>query len=178
MMKPRPEHVWQRFYAGLLTAQQASIPSPAHEPGRRRVGRAKQLIDAAFAEELDLDRLAADAYLSRFHFARSFRQTFGEPPHRYLQRRRIEEARRLLESSDLSVTEVCLEVGFSSLGSFSRLFTQRVGVAPSHYRRRYFPVGLGFGPPVRPIPCCFLSVYSGLTLLPDRRAAALPRVTP
>lgn len=170
-MNDRPELAWLRFYEGLLTARHLTRPTAAHEPGRHRVGRAKQLIDSVFAEELDLDRLAADAYLSRFHFARCFRETFGEPPHRYLQRRRIEAAQRLLETTDLSVTEICLEVGFSSLGSFSRLFAERVGAAPSRYRRRFFPVGIEFAPPPRPIPCCFLSVYSGLTLMTGRPAA-------
>ena len=78
--------------------------------------------------------MARSVHLSRAHFIRSFRSTFGETPHRYLQRRRIERAMALLRRGDLSVTEVCFEVGCSSLGTFSTRFTELVGVSPSVYR--------------------------------------------
>lgn len=160
---------WERFYSGLLGARRSAADSSTGESPRHRMGRVKVLIDAEYARALDLERLAREAHVSRFHFARTFRETFGEPPHRYLQRRRVEAARWLLETTDLSITDICLEVGFTSLGSFSRLFTERVGVAPSHYRRRSYHLGMQFGAGQasaiqRPIPCCFLSVYSGLRL--------------
>ena len=77
-----------------------------------------------------------DAAVSPFHFIRQFQALFGETPHQYRIRARLERAKDLLESSDYSVTDVCMEVGFSSLGSFSDLFARRVGMAPSVYRRQ------------------------------------------
>lgn len=117
--------------------------------------RARDLMDRRYAEPLDLDALAAEAGFSRFHFARSFRTAFGETPHAYLTRRRIERAKVLLRSANLTVTEVCLLVGFSSLGSFSSRFSALVGMSPSAYRRRQVEQG---GPP--PVPGCFLMAWS------------------
>jgi AraC-like DNA-binding protein len=96
--------------------------------------RARDLIDRDYAEPLDLDAMAGEAGYSRFHFARAFRTAYGETPHAYLTRRRIERAKTLLRSANLSVTEICLLVGFSSLGSFSARFRQLVGQSPSEYR--------------------------------------------
>lgn len=102
----------------------------------RRLLRARDQMDRCYAEALDIEAVARSAHLSRAHFIRSFKETFGETPHRYLQRRRIERAMWLLRVSDRPVTDVCLDVGFSSLGTFSRTFHEIVGVSPSAYRRR------------------------------------------
>ncbi|GLY08596.1 transcriptional regulator [Actinoplanes sp. NBRC 101535] len=98
--------------------------------------RARDAMDRDFAERLDLPTLARLAHMSEGHFSRSFRTTFGETPHRYLQRRRIERAMSLLRDPASSVTEVGLRVGFDSLGAFSRAFRAVVGVSPSQYRDR------------------------------------------
>lgn len=91
-------------------------------------------MDRAYAQPLDIAALAAIAYVSESHFIRTFRATFGETPHRYLQRRRVERAMFLLRVTDLPVTEICLAVGFTSLGTFSRTFRSILGVSPSEYR--------------------------------------------
>src|SRR5918996_825494 len=98
--------------------------------------RARDAMDRAYAEPLDIAALARIAYVSEAHFIRTFRATFGETPHRYLQRRRVERAMFLLRSTDRSVTDICIEIGFTSLGSFSRTFTEIVGETPSVYRER------------------------------------------
>ena len=92
-------------------------------------------MDRAYAEPLDVRAVAAVAHVSEAHFIRSFRAVFGETPHRYLQRRRVERAMFLLRTTDLDVTEVCLAVGFTSLGTFSRMFSAVVGQSPSEYAR-------------------------------------------
>jgi AraC-like DNA-binding protein len=96
-------------------------------------------MDRCYAEALDVEALARSVHLSRAHFIRSFRATFGEPPHRYLQRRRIERAMALLRDTDGTVTEICLDVGFVSLGSFSSTFRTIVGCSPTEYRERDRP---------------------------------------
>jgi len=96
--------------------------------------RALDLIDREYAEPLDLDAMAREAGYSRFHFARAFTAAYGETPRAYLTRRRIERAKTLLRTANLSVTEICLLVGFSSLGSFSARFRELVGRSPSEYR--------------------------------------------
>ena len=90
----------------------------------RRLLRVRDKMDRSYADALDIEALAASAHVSRAHFIRSFRETFGETPHRYLQRRRLERAMALLRETDLPVTEICLDVGFVSLGSFSRTFRE------------------------------------------------------
>ncbi len=97
-------------------------------------------MDRAYAEPLDVRTVAAAAHLSEFHFSRSFRAAFGETPHRYLQRRRVERAMFLLRETDRSVTDICFDVGFGSLGTFSRTFRQVVGAAPSAYRAEHPPI--------------------------------------
>ena len=96
--------------------------------------RARDLIDRDYADPLDLDAMAREAGYSRFHFARGFAEAYGETPRAYLTRRRIERAKSLLRSANLSVTEVCVLVGFSSLGSFSARFRELDGRSPSDYR--------------------------------------------
>ena len=99
--------------------------------------RARDHVDRHFAERLDLDQLASVAALSKFHFHRLFTATYGRTPAEHLAGRRIERAQDLLRATNLSVTEVCLAVGYSSLGSFSSRFRQIVGETPSGYQKRY-----------------------------------------
>src|SRR5262245_64030432 len=94
-------------------------------------------MDRHYQTELDLDQLARVAGVSKFHFVRAFEATYGETPIRYLSRRRIERAQDLLRAANLTVTEVCMVVGFSSLGSFSNRFTTLVGESPTAYRDRW-----------------------------------------
>ena len=100
-------------------------------------------MDRAYAEPLNVPAVAAVAHISAAHFRRCFRSVFGETPHRYLQRRRVERSMFLLRETDQSVTDVCFAVGFTSLGTFSRTFREIVGETPSAYR-------LGHGPIVAP----------------------------
>jgi AraC-like DNA-binding protein len=97
-------------------------------------------MDRAYADPLDVRAVAAVACVSEAHFSRSFRAVFGETPHRYLQRRRVERSMFLLRETDRSVTDVCFDVGFTSLGTFSRTFRQIVGETPSGYRRGHGPI--------------------------------------
>jgi AraC-like DNA-binding protein len=106
----------------------------------RSLLRARDAMDRAYAEPLDVRAVAAVAHLSEAHFIRSFRATFGETPHRYLQRRRVERSMFLLRETDRSVTDICLDVGFTSLGTFSRTFREIVGETPSGYRERHPPL--------------------------------------
>src|SRR5262245_40545003 len=107
-----------------------------HDDVFRRLCRARDYLHAFHAAPLRLDDLAGHAALSRYHFLRLFHEAFGATPHQYLIRLRLERAKTLLAATRGSVTEVCFEVGFSSLGSFSALFTQRVGCSPSGWRCR------------------------------------------
>src|ERR687884_28910 len=106
----------------------------------RRLLRARDAMDRAYAEPLDVRAIAAVAYISPAHFSRCFRTVFGETPNRYLQRRRVERSMFLLRETDRSVTEICLDVGFTSLGTFSRMFREIVGESPSSYRRGHGPI--------------------------------------
>jgi AraC-like DNA-binding protein len=101
-----------------------------------RLRRARDLMDREYARPLDVAELARTALMSTAHFARQFRAAYGETPYAYLMTRRIERAKTLLRRGDLSVTEVCLAVGCTSLGSFSARFTQVVGETPMAYRAR------------------------------------------
>ena len=116
-----------------------------------RLRAARDHIDRHYQAALDLDRLAGVARVSKYHFVRTFEAAYGETPIRYLTRRRIERAQDLLRSANLTVTEICFMVGFSSLGSFSSRFTELVGVTPTAYRETAVRDG---GPP--PIPGCYL----------------------
>jgi AraC-like DNA-binding protein len=106
----------------------------------RRLLRARDAMDRAYAEPLDVRTVAAVAHISEAHFSRCFRQVFGETPHRYLQRRRVERSMFLLRETDRSVTDICFDVGFSSLGTFSRTFREIVGESPSVYRVQHGPM--------------------------------------
>jgi AraC-like DNA-binding protein len=141
-----------------VTAPAVEVLSRPREPTTEvlvHLRRARDLMDARFAEPLDLDAMARAAGFSRYHFAREFRAAFGETPGGYLSRRRVERAKDLLASANLTVTEICMVVGFSSLGSFSSRFTELVGCSPSVYRRRMIERG---GPP--PIPGCIVMAWA------------------
>ena len=100
----------------------------------KKIITAKLYIDDNFNEPIDLDRLSREACLSRFHFHRLFTRIYRLTPHQYLTRKRIEQARKCLAGNELSITEICNEVGFESIGSFSTLFKKEIGHAPTHYR--------------------------------------------
>jgi AraC-like DNA-binding protein len=127
--------------------------SRAVEESNRRMLRARDAMDRRYADPLDIAALARIALVSEAHFIRTFRHTFGETPHRYLQRRRVERSMFMLRETERSVTEICLDVGFSSLGTFSRTFRAIVGRSPSAYRA-------GAGAEVEPVPSCFTMAWT------------------
>jgi len=118
--------------------------------------RARELMDAQYAQPLDLDELARTANFSRYHFLRAFRRAFHATPHEYLTRKRIERAKELLAQSQFTVTEICFEVGFESLGSFSALFHRTVGWSPSIYRARAWEMNKN---PLKFIPNCYVIMH-------------------
>ena len=122
--------------------------------------RAKDHIDRNFATSLDLDALAKVAGVSKYHFTRTFEATYGETPIRYLTRRRVERAQDLLRNANLTVTEICVYVGFASLGSFSSRFTALVGESPSAYRAHHAAPEHGH------VPGCYLFMRGVLDLRP------------
>ena len=124
------------------------------EEQNRRLLRARDRIDISYREPLDVGALAAVACMSPAHFTRSFKTAFGETPHRYLQRRRIERAMEHLRRSERSVSEVCVDVGWSSFATFSRTFREIVGCSPSEYRGAQ-PLG-GDGR----VPTCFVTSWT------------------
>ena len=111
----------------------------AAEQRNRELLRARDRMDREFARPLAVADVARTAHLSRAEFTRAFRAAFGESPHRYLQRRRVERAKELLRTTDAPVTEICADVGFCSLGTFSRTFRVVTGESPSAYRARIDP---------------------------------------
>jgi AraC-like DNA-binding protein len=123
---------------------------PTAETNRAML-RVRDAIDRRYAEPLDVAALARVAHVSPPHLIRTFRGVFGETPHRYLQRRRVERAMYLLRTTSAPVTEVCLLVGFTSLGTFSRTFRDVVGESPSTYRLRG---------PMPPAPGCFTRAWT------------------
>ena len=116
------------------------------EDSNRRLLRARDAMDRTYAQRLDVRALARIALMSQAHFIRTFRGTFGETPHRYLQRRRVERSMFLLRETDVSITHICFAVGFTSLGTFSRTFRDIVGLSPTEYRDRAES---------KPAPTCF-----------------------
>ncbi|GAB3673139.1 helix-turn-helix transcriptional regulator [Angustibacter aerolatus] len=126
----------------------------------RRMLRARDEMDRRYAEPLDVPHLAALAHLSVSRFGRVFRSVYGETPHRYLQRRRVERAMTLLRQTDRPVTDVAWDVGFASLGTFSRTFSVVVGCSPTEFRARHAPVA---------VPSCFVAAWTR-----PRVAAAAP----
>ena len=121
------------------------------ESTTRRLLRARDAMDRDYAQPLDVAALARIAVLSPSHFTRRFRSTFGETPHQYLYRRRIERAKWLLRSSDLSVTDICFDVGYTSLGTFTRAFVRLVGETPGAHRARG---------PLPPAPGCIVRAWT------------------
>jgi AraC-like DNA-binding protein len=121
------------------------------EQTNRRLLRARDAMDRAYTEPLDIPALARVALVSEAHFIRTFKDTFGETPHRYLQRRRVERAMNLLRETDRSVTDICMSVGFTSLGTFSRTFRDIVGRSPSEFRATTAPVA---------VPTCFTKKWT------------------
>jgi len=106
----------------------------------RHLLRARDAMDRAYAEPLDVRAVAAVAHISEAHFIRTFRSVFGETPHRYLQRRRVERSMFLLRETDRSITDICFDVGFMSLGTFSRTFHEIIGETPTSYREGHGPM--------------------------------------
>jgi AraC-like DNA-binding protein len=127
------------------------VVGAASEQSNRLLLRARDAMDRSYAEPLDIPKLASIACVTEAHFIRTFRATFGETPHRYLQRRRVERSMFLLRESSRSVTEICFEVGFNSLGTFSRTFRDIVGETPSAYRSRAH---------VQAVPTCFVMAWT------------------
>lgn len=121
------------------------------EDTHRRMLRARDEMDRRYAEPLDIPHLAAVAHLSPSQFGRVFRSVYGETPHRYLQRRRVERAMTLLRQTSRPVTDIAWDVGFASLGTFSRTFSTVVGCSPSDYRAQHAPVA---------VPSCFIATWT------------------
>ncbi len=162
----RPD--WTGFFESLHTANLIANQG-LDDDLPLRLERARQYIDQNYCKPIHLDEIARRACFSRYHFLRLFRREFDETPHRYLTRQRIERAKQLLVETDLPVTEVCLEVGFQSLGSFSSLFSRQVGHSPNRYRARLVQ---SLGIPLPPaIPACFLMKFAAQ---PQSSGAHLP----
>ena len=125
--------------------------SRALEQSNRALLRARDAMDRTYAQPLDVTSLARIAHVSEAHFIRTFATTFGETPHRYLQRRRVERAMFFLRETERTVTEICDDVGFASLGTFSRTFSDIVGVAPTAYRMHA---------DVHAVPSCFTRAWT------------------
>jgi AraC-like DNA-binding protein len=126
----------------------------AFVPPARHLLRAKDLADARYVQPLDVDDMAAAAGLSRAHFSREFRRTFGESPHGYLLTRRLERAAALLRNTDRSVAEVCFSVGLQSVGSFTSSFGRVYGRSPTAYRASFPPASQH-----ALVPTCVLRAY-------------------
>lgn len=139
------------------------IYSRQREESNRWMLRARDAIDRGYAEPLDIAALANIALVSQAHFIRRFRETFGETPHRYLQRRRIERAMALLRTTDRSVTRICFDVGFASLGTFSRTFRDVVGQSPSAYRAKAEQWS---------VPTCFAMAWTRPSSFGEARSSA------
>jgi AraC-like DNA-binding protein len=126
----------------------------AFVPPARHLLRAKDLADARYAQPLDVDDMAGAAGLSRAHFSREFRRTFGESPHGYLLTRRLERAAALLRNTDRSVAEICFSVGLRSVGSFTSSFGRVYGRSPTAYRASFPPASRH-----ALVPTCVLRAY-------------------
>ncbi|HJZ78856.1 MAG TPA: AraC family transcriptional regulator [Pyrinomonadaceae bacterium] len=134
-------------------APKLDVREKANDPDiEERLWRARRFIDECYDSPLDLKEISREACLSRYHFLRLFRDTFETTPHQYLIQKRIDKAKWLLRARSLSVTDICFEVGFESLGSFSSLFRKCVGHAPINYRRREQES-------LNKVPGCFIQMF-------------------
>lgn len=139
-------------------------------PAARHLLRAKDLADARYREPLTVAVLAHAAGLSPAHFSREFRRTFGESPHAYLLTRRLERAAALLRTTDRSVADICVDVGLSSIGSFTSSFRRMFGTSPTAYRASFPPAATWAR-----VPTCVLRVYTrprNRTFREDTRSAS------
>jgi AraC-like DNA-binding protein len=127
----------------------------AFVPPARHLLRAKDLADARYSEPLTVDDLAAAAGLSKAHFSREFRRTFGESPYVYLLTRRLERAAALLRNTDYAVAEICLEVGLQGVGSFTTSFKRMFGMTPTAYRAAHPPASRQAR-----VPACIVRTYA------------------
>jgi AraC-like DNA-binding protein len=140
-----------RLPAAYAWAMTVAITPGSIEDRNRWMLRARDAIDRDYGRPLNIPALARIALVSEAHFIRTFRATFGETPHRYLQRRRVERAMALLRNTDRSVTDICFAVGFSSLGTFSRTFREIMGRSPTDFRQQ--------APKPYPVPTCFTMTW-------------------
>jgi transcriptional regulator GlxA family with amidase domain len=150
---------------------------PASQPPEllRRLLRAKDRIDAASHEDWPIPRLARVSAVSEAHFARSFKQAFGIPPHRYLLTRRIERATALLRDTELPITEIAFQTGWASLGTFGRTFRDVTGANPGAFRARARATAHGLGR----VPACIVSAAHrpGLTTAVSEKRRRVPGAT-
>jgi AraC-like DNA-binding protein len=135
------------------------------ESTTRRLLRTRDAMDRDYAQPLDVAALARIALLSPSHFTRRFKATFGETPHQYLYRRRIERAKWLLRGSDLTVTDICFEVGYTSIGTFTRTFVRLVGETPGRHRARG---------PLPPAPGCIVRAWTRNSRFGEARSEPAP----
>ncbi len=125
----------------------------------QRIVTAKVYIDENYQEAIDLEQISRQAFLSRFHFHRLFKQVYKRTPHQYITQKRLDKARELL-SDNKAVTDVCNEVGFESIGSFSVLFKKEIGFAPQYYRNMAYKKKMEqLAQPKKAIPHCFIEKY-------------------
>jgi AraC-like DNA-binding protein len=138
------------------------VPQLLHDDTFRRLCRGRDLLATGYQSRILLEQVAREACLSEFHFHRLFRATFGETPHDFLTRLRMDRARRML-ASERTVTEVCFEVGYGSLGSFSSKFRAQFGRSPAEFQREVRRI-FGYSAPwhVLRIPECFLQARFGI----------------
>lgn len=157
--EPSPRHQLPLQWSELLVQLNTAIHYSARQQEDlvRRLERARRLMHECYGESLNLDIVAGAACLSRYHFARCFRRVYGEPPHSYLTRRRMERAKVALLESRSSIGQIALSVGFETQAAFSRAFAQYVGYSPTRHRRRL--VQVNWSPPPA-IPWCFQSAWT------------------
>jgi AraC-like DNA-binding protein len=146
----------------LIPEEPAVLFFDVHSQTYRSLANARDFMRHAYGRQINLPDISAHANLSPYHFLRVHKLTYGETPHEFLTRLRIERAKTLLARGSHNVTEACFEVGFSSLGSFSTLFNQRVGLSPSQYRRHVRSV-VAIPRTIRPlfVPSCFFAMICG-----------------
>jgi len=162
-MDERQRSTWSAFYAGLNRATAARQSAP----GVRPVVDVKHEIDRRFIESVRLSDVAETARLSKFHLIRAFKTIFQRTPHQYVVERRVRRARELLERTEMSVTAICFEVGFESLGSFVSMFKRVVGESPGKYRERFTRESPSDAGRV-PAPACFYNAYRRRPASPNK----------